>query len=209
MIRPDTDSPKEGEGPLVFPLWSRSRNLDLAVTSPSNFMDNVLPMLAVIAIVAIGVLLMISIRGKIARRNANRPSPRELIDQFKEAARHRTDAQSASAELLDAARQMAAKLDNKSARLEVLIRQADQRIAQMSQLPPAVGNNQAASPLTSDVRPTLPPMQVAPREPAVSLDPLTQSVYELADSGYQSIQIAQELDEQVGKVELILSLRDR
>ena len=166
-------------------------------------------MLAVIAIVGIGVLLMISIRGKIARRNANRPSPRELIEQLKEGAQHRIDAQSASAELLDGARQMAAKLDNKAARLEVLIRQADERIAQMSQLPPAVENNQPGSPLTSDVRPAFPPMQAAPRDPAVSLDPLTQSVYELADSGCQSIQIAQELDEQVGKVELILSLRDR
>ncbi len=40
-------------------------------------------------------------------------------------------------------------------------------------------------------------------------DPSLPSVYELADTGYQPIQIAQELDEQVGKVELILSLRDR
>ena len=50
---------------------------------------------------------------------------------------------------------------------------------------------------------------VAASSPPLSLDPLTQSVYELADTGYQPLQIAQELDEQVGKVELILSLRDR
>ena len=52
-------------------------------------------------------------------------------------------------------------------------------------------------------------LTVAANGPPVSLDPLTQSVYELADTGYQPIQIAQELQEQVGKVELILSLRDR
>ncbi len=181
----------------------------MAVTPPSNFIDNVLPMLAVIAIVGIGVLMMISIRGKIARRNADRPSPRELIDQLKEGSRHRVDAQAASAEMLDAARQMAAKLDNKAARLEVLIQQADERISQMSQLPVVVGNTQAGSAIASDVRSAHQPVQVSTREPTIAADPLTQSVYELADSGCLPIQIAQELDEQVGKVELILSLRDR
>jgi len=38
-------------------------------------------------------------------------------------------------------------------------------------------------------------------------DPLTASVYELADRGLQSVAIAQNLDEHVGKVELILALR--
>ena len=40
------------------------------------------------------------------------------------------------------------------------------------------------------------------------IDPLTRSVYNLADYGRTSLEIAQELDEQIGKVELILSLRD-
>ena len=97
---------------------------------------------------------------------------------------------------------MAAKLDNKAARLEILIQQADERISRLSHKNKANGIAQNESQFT---RPT----SVAPSGPSVSIDPLTQSVYELADTGCHPIQIAQELDEQVGKVELILSLRDR
>lgn len=181
----------------------------MAVTGSSVFQDSYLPMMAVVAVVGIGVLLMISVRSKIARRNADRLSPRELIDQLKSAGRHRGDAQSASAELLESARQLAAKLDNKAARLEVLIQQADERISRMSQLSGMGGVTQDGPSLTRAAEPDRARNSVAANGPPISLDPLTQSVYELADIGYQSIQIAQELDEQVGKVELILSLRDR
>ena len=205
MIRPDTDSPKEGERVAILPLSGSNMEIGLAaIEPPTAFLDNVLPMLAVVGIIGIGVLWTISIRGKIARRNANRPSPRELIDQLKETARHRVDGQSASAELLDAARQMAAKLDNKAARLEVLIQQADDRIALMSQ------DNGSGVVTQNETQLTAPTAAVAVNGgTGVSIDPLTQSVYELADTGCQPIQIAQALDEQVGKVELILSLRDR
>jgi hypothetical protein len=181
----------------------------LDVTGSSPFQESYLPMMAVVAVVGIGVMLMISIRGKIARRNADRPSPRELIEQLKATGRHRGESQSASAELLESARQLAAKLDNKAARLEVLIQQADERISLMSQLSGTGGVAQDGRSLTGVAEPDRARTPVAASGPPLSLDPLTQSVYELADTGYQPIQIAQELDEQVGKVELILSLRDR
>ena len=179
------------------------------MTGSSPFQESVLPIMAVITVVGIGVLLMISIRSKIAQRNADRLSPRELIEQLKAAGRHRVDAQSASAELLDSARELAAKLDNKAARLEVLIQQADERISLMSQLSGTGAVAQDGPPLTRAAEPDRARTPVATTGPPISLDPLTQSVYELADTGFQPIQIAQELDEQVGKVELILSLRDR
>lgn len=52
----------------------------------------------------------------------------------------------------------------------------------------------------------LTPEIVVPAAP-LSLDPLSASVYELADRGRSPVEIAQQLDEQVGKVELILALR--
>ena len=176
---------------------------------PSGFQGSVLPILALVAVVGISVLLTISIRGKIARRNADRLSPRETIERLKAAGQQRGHAQSALAELLETAQQVGAKLDNKAARLELLIQQADHRIAQMSQNNEASGVASDRPPLTAAAALDRAPAAVALNEPGVPLDPLTQSVYELADSGYQSIQIAQELDEQVGKIELILSLRDR
>ena len=179
------------------------------MTGPSVFQGSYLPMMAVVAVVGIGIMLMISIRSKIARRNADRLSPRELIEQLKAAGRQRGESQSASAELLESARELAAKLDNKAARLEVLIQQADERISLMSQLSPTGAVAQDGPPPTGAAEPDRARTPVAANGPPLSLDPLTQSVYELADTGYESIQIAQELDEQVGKVELILSLRDR
>ncbi len=179
------------------------------MTGPSVFEGSYLPMMAVVAIVGIGVLLMISVRSKIARRNADRLSPRELIDQLKATGRQRGDAQSASAELLESARQLAAKLDNKAARLEVLIQQADERISLMSQLSGTGAVAQDGPRRIGAAEPDRARTSVATSGAPLSLDPLTRSVYELADTGYEPIQIAQELDEQVGKVELILSLRDR
>ncbi len=173
------------------------------------FEGSYLPMMAVVAIVGIGVLLMISVRSKIARRNADRLSPRELIDQLKATGRQRGESQSASAELLESARQLAAKLDNKAARLEVLIQQADERISLMSQLSGTGAIAQDGPSLTGATEPDRARTPVATNGPPLSLDPLTRSVYELSDTGYDPLQIAQELDEQVGKVELILSLRDR
>lgn len=52
----------------------------------------------------------------------------------------------------------------------------------------------------------LTPEIVVPSAP-LTLDPLSASVYELADRGRSPVEIAQQLDEQVGKVELILALR--
>ena len=46
-----------------------------------------------------------------------------------------------------------------------------------------------------------------PPASAVPADPLTTTVYELADAGHGPVEIAQQLEEQVGKVELILALR--
>jgi uncharacterized membrane-anchored protein YhcB (DUF1043 family) len=48
---------------------------------------------------------------------------------------------------------------------------------------------------------------VATLEAKPSLDPLTLQVYALADSGRTPVAIARDLNEQVGKVELILALR--
>ena len=47
-----------------------------------------------------------------------------------------------------------------------------------------------------------------PPTPSMPLDPLTEAVYEQSDNGLTPVEIAQQLDEQIGKVELILALRE-
>ena len=108
-----------------------------------------------------------------------------------------------SAHLLETAQRLASQLDAKAERLDQLIQQAQQQIDELSALTQAPAAADDASSAEHEVtgartgRPVLP----AP------LDPLTRSVYGLADTGRSSLEIAQELEEQIGKVELILALR--
>jgi hypothetical protein len=155
------------------------------------------PVLLVAGVVILGVLLTFGIRAKIARRNRDRPSPRELIEQVKATHEQADDAHAVASHLADTARRLSAQLDNKARRLEVLIRQADERITALSggvNGPPLARPDAARD----DAAPPAPP----------ALDPLTRSVYEHADTGLSALEIAQQLDEQVGKVELILALRE-
>ncbi len=156
----------------------------------------------VVVLVGFAIFMTFSIRGKIARRAEARPSARELVQQMKNHPRLvASDAQGVTADLYDIARRLGAQLDNKAQRLEKLIDEADQRIAALGSGPAATG------PVTGAV-----PTAATTGSPASSngehqMDQLTEEVYELADAGRSPVEIAQHLDEQVGKVELILALR--
>jgi hypothetical protein len=102
-------------------------------------------------------------------------------------------------ELEKMARQMTAQLDTRSARLEALLREADERIETLRSL----GEVGAG---TSKLR-------WAPAAEAVALgaeempDPRHAEIYELAQTGQSAHQIAQRLGRPYGEVELILALR--
>jgi hypothetical protein len=98
-------------------------------------------------------------------------------------------------ELAQMARQITAQLDTRSAKLEVLIREADEKIAALKSLP--------APPA---VRPDPPP---GAQEPADLEDPRHAPVYLLSDAGMNPAQIAQRLNRPGGEVELILALRSK
>ncbi len=175
--------------------------LELAAGVKPVPLDNSLgPLTAVVMVVVVvgfAIFMTFSIRGKIAKRNAARPSARELVEQMKNHPRVvAADAQGHAAILEDTARRLSAQLDNKSRRLEKLIDDADRRIATLGlrTAPAATAPTAAAhAPPRSNGGP--------------ANDALTQNVYELSDAGRSSLEIAQRLDEQVGKIELILALR--
>ena len=153
----------------------------------------------VVVMVGFAIFMTFSIRGKISRRNAARPSARELVEQMRNHPRVVAgDAQAHVAELHDTARHLSAQLDNKARRLEKLIEDADQRIA-------ALGSSAAVTPPATGTPGTT--AAPAPSNGEQRTDPLTEEIYELADAGRTPVEIAQHLDEQVGKVELILALR--
>ncbi len=146
-------------------------------------------------IAGFAIFMTFSIRRKIAKRNAARPTARELVEQMKNHPRMlASDTHAFNAKLEETARRLSGQLDNKARRLEILIGEADQRIA-------ALGAS--AAPATQPAARHAP----APSNGEHQADELTRAVYEQADAGRTALEIAQQLDEQVGKVELILALR--
>jgi len=176
---------------------------------------------AVIAalIVGVSILLMVTVRHRIARRSAARPTPREMIEQLKSTAGRSTagrptaaHAPPADAHLVETAQRLAAQLDTKARRLEALLDEAERAMAALSAAIPKA-DDPSPGDAAEGPRPD-PPVTHVPRRAARPgngstrpLDPLTRAVYEHADAGLGPVEIARRLDEQVGKVELILALR--
>ncbi len=228
-------------------------------TNGTPGLDIAAAMVIVGGVVALAVLIAVATRGKVARRQADRPTAREMIEEIKARAEGgrgrsgRVPESSRDAEDLDIGRRLASQLDNKAERLEILLDEARREIDRLESIlrsaagpdparhdpppetPPEsssdspwrsaaldlVDKNDAdldeSDDVDSDIRTPAHEVESTPRlshgapqlEPEVELDPLTRSVYALADDGRSSVEIARKLDEQIGKVELILALRPR
>ena len=122
-------------------------------------------------------------------------------------------------ELEKMTRQMNAQLDTRAAKLEELIRQADERLAALEGR--TGPGRQAGSRGTGGVGlsdPGLAPAGVADPgvaeagdlpPPPIPIDPRHAMVYRLADEGRNLHEIAREVQQPAGEVELILKLRRR
>lgn len=101
-------------------------------------------------------------------------------------------------ELSEMARQITAQLDSRSAKLEVLIEEADRRIAKLNEAaadsPAGACAGQAAS---------------VAGEPVAPVEARYQMIYDLADQALSVQQIARQLGRPRGEIELILALREK
>lgn len=201
-------------------------------------------LLLVGGVVALGVFLTLSIRSRVERRRATLVPPDEQIRRIKERASARGASEGTEVHLVEVAQRLAAQLDAKAARLELLLAEADRRVTALdggrggangpatSPAPAAPGEHArrsaAAAPearppvgraalpahgasagaASTDGASAAPRGTPAPAERAAPIDPLVRSVHELADEGLDAREIARRLDEQVGKVDLILALRE-
>lgn len=104
-------------------------------------------------------------------------------------------------ELSEMARQVSAQLDTRAAKLELLIKEADEKIAALR----SVGSRPGLSDIDG-ARTALEMMALKRAEPTV--DPRNAEIYALADQGRSSREIAQQLRRPEGEVELILALRE-
>lgn len=177
--------------------------------------------------IALGVATMAVIyilaRSKMRRKREPLADPLPKLTLSRQRALER-DMQNLIVELSNMARQITAQLDTRSAKLELLIQEADQKIAALRRT-----NNEHPSALTpfemdDDSPPSPQPVwpapspapqarvteEVPPPPPPEPVDPVRQrhlAVYELADKGLTPQQIACELKRPAGEIELILALR--
>lgn len=163
-----------------------------------------------------------------ATRQAEPPrlTAAERLERDRQERATRRDLDVLATEIEDMARRVGEDLERKAARLERLLAEADHRIARLQAAterdaghatprhdPPSAGD--PASPDAASG--SGPPRHAAPNldggaRPALTdngmVDPLTRRVHDLSDRGRSAAEIAQALNEHVGKVELILALRN-
>jgi hypothetical protein len=107
-------------------------------------------------------------------------------------------------ELSEMARQLTAQLDTRSQKLELLLQEADEKIAALHQAANTAPNSE----------PTVTPAEreawtIRPEPEPTPVDARHQEVYVLADQGQAAPEIARQLNRPRGEVELILALRPR
>jgi hypothetical protein len=148
----------------------------------------------------LGFWLFIRANRKAQRNNAGDRvlSAEEQIERLRQSRGMHGDLEKLMAEIEDLTKRLGQRLDAKADNLERLLKQADSRIAELKRL-------QGETPDFS-AQDTFEPPRLKLTGDAPD-DPLSRSVYELADAGQTPIEIARKLNEQVGKVELILALR--
>lgn len=160
---------------------------------------------------AILAMIVLAISYLLLRNSAKkRRDPLESPGRMSLAQQRSTERQMESllVELSNMARQISSQLDTRAAKLEALIREADEKLEQLrdaQQSQPQMSRGPQHFPPSPAVE-DRPPMRLIVPE---SVDPRHAEVYRLADQGFSAHQIAQRLNRPNGEIELILALRAR
>lgn len=172
-------------------------------------------LLMAVGVLAVGLSIWFSLRKKLKRGFVQaRESSSERIERVRAKATHgqreRIETYMTDAEELT--RRLAAILDNKAERAEAMINTAEKRLAELEGRlsAPEITTRRVEPAATFGAHPGAHPVS-APAPDAIryeAADPVAVDIYRLADEGRTSIEIARELDEHTGKVELILALRE-
>jgi hypothetical protein len=169
-------------------------------------------MLMAVAVLMLGIMVWVHTRMQSRRREGEKLSPQEKVARAQQAAGMNNEMRRMMVELEELTRHFGSQLDAKSIRLEKLIREADQRIAQLSQLhkaPEDAVEGRSDQPPQARAMNGQPTAGYHENRSDSGDDPLASSIYEMADQGDTPIEIARRLGEHIGKVELILALRNQ
>ncbi len=163
-----------------------------------------IPQIAML-VLAVGALTLVMLSTRRRIRNSQRmprPSARDRYAQLQERSEATRDVEQVMLELDQVSRQIHGRLDTKLARLEAVIRDADERIDKLSRLVRRV---------EADPRLEITLDQEDPHETPTGrsddADDRHAAVFTLADRGMSSVEIAREIGKPPGEIELILALR--
>ena len=170
-----------------------------------QFVDSDIPPVALLALAVVAVALLLgSTRRRLRRSRA--PTGASMREQYKSLSDQTgvaRDIETVMVELDQLSRQVHGRLDAKIAKLERLLREADERIDGLSRQRRA-----AAGHPTLDV--TLEPETPHAAGLETKADRRRDAygdIYRLADAGLSPVEIARQLGQSTGAIELILSLR--
>ncbi len=164
------------------------------------------PVQLLLLALGVGVLtvVMISTRNRIRRSKIS--SRTSVLDRYAELQQERgavRDLETVMTELDQLSRQIHGRLDTKLAKIEALIRDADERIEKLARLQRAAAGMPTLDVTLESESPSAgatagaPPSETNPHD----------AVYRLADCGLSPMAIAEQLGRNTGEIELILSLR--
>jgi hypothetical protein len=162
--------------------------------------------------ISVGILMVVYVTFVRPLRKKKGKDPLERPTGYSSLAQQRAverDMSNLLVELSEMARQMTAQLDTRAAKLELLLKEADERIAILRSLQgtsadSAGGNGSHAS---DGVIVEASAPSESTRLPETIMDPRHAEVYDLADGGLSPPEIARQLGRPSGEIELILALR--
>jgi len=176
--------------------------------------DDPNPWLLIVAAAVVVVLLLVLLWPRVRGngRRAGEHAPRASDPTLSQQRAVERDMQTLMRELSEMARKIGAQLDAKSARLEELIRAADERAERLELSERGDRTERGSSPVDIESNGPLidpPPSIVLAPQSRAETDPRHAQVYSLLDQGLSSYQIAERLGRPEGEVELIIALRPR
>ena len=159
-------------------------------------------------IVLLTAILIVNLRRRQGR-SGEQLTAHERVERSKQVGGTRNDLRNMMVELEELTRRFGAQLDAKSIRLEKLLDEADKKIAALQAA--ERGESPSPAPVATEANEDA-AMELARRdaaEPPASNanDRLSADVCRLADEGLSAARIADRLSEPIGKIELILALR--
>lgn len=156
----------------------------------------------VAAVVGLTILMRATARRVRASKQVSATPPKERYAEYQEASRAVRSVGQVMLELDQLSREVHGRLDTKLVRLETVIRDADERIERLSRLT-EVGEARPRLEITLDEE-----SPQAPENPGGGTrDSRHGRIFELADGGLTTVEVAREVGQTPGEIELILSLR--